>query len=338
MRAAILRGKRDMVVEEIPTPTAEPGEIIVKIKYAGICGSDLHLFVTGLLPPDVIMGHECSGVIVELGDSVEGWSVGEKVAVHGSITCGQCPSCLAGRPNICTSSVGVGFGQLTGAYAEFMKVYPGMLLKIPQDINLQDIALVDPFTTAARGIMLSGFRMRETALVVGAGPIGLCTIQQLKMAKASFVAATEPVEKRARLAKEWGADIVLDPKDNVVAELEQHTHDIGVDYVFECVGIPATTHESFNLVRHAGKVVLVGVCMEEMTTQPLFWMLKEVSMQTSMGFTRSEFEATLDLMCKGAFKTDGFVSETISLAQLPGMFERLLSPNEEIKVLVEFPD
>lgn len=338
MKAAILRDKRDMVVEEAPTPTAGPGEVIVKIKYVGICGSDLHLFGTGLLPPDVIMGHECSGVIAELGESVEGWSVGEQVGIYGAIPCGQCPSCLVGRPNMCTAIEGIGLGQLPGAYAEFMKVYPEMLLKLPQDVNLQDIALLDPFSTAARGILLSGFRMRETALVMGAGPIGLCTIQQLKMAGASFVAVTEPVEKRARLAKEWGADIVLNPNDNVLGELAQRTHDIGVDYVFECVGIPDTTHESFNLVRRGGKVVLVGVCMEEMTTQPLFWMLKEISMQTSMGFTRSEMESTLDLICRGALRTDGFVSETIPLEQLPGMFENLLSPNEEIKVLVEFPD
>jgi threonine dehydrogenase-like Zn-dependent dehydrogenase len=124
----------------------------------------------------------------------------------------------------------------------------------------------------------------------------------------------------------------------VFGELEERTHGIGVDYVFECVGVPETTHESFHLVRRGGKVVLVGVCMEEMTTQPLFWMLKEVSMQTSMGFTRPEIVDTLDLMCKRILRTDGFVSETIPLEQLPEMFERLLSPNEEIKVLVEFPD
>jgi 2-desacetyl-2-hydroxyethyl bacteriochlorophyllide A dehydrogenase len=219
-----------------------------------------------------------------------------------------------------------------------MKLYPKMLMKLPDTVNLQDIALLDPFSTAARGIMLSGFRMRETALVIGAGPIGLCTTQQLRLAGASLIAVTEPVERRAGLAKEWGADIVMNPGDDVTGELARHTQEIGVDYVFECVGIPDTTQESFNLVRRGGRVVLVGVCMETTTVQPLFWMLTEISMQTSMGFTRTEIEGTLELMRTGALRTDGFVSETIAIDDLPAMFERLLSPNEEIKVLVEFPE
>ena len=338
MKAAILKDRKNMVVEDVPTPTAGPGEVVVKMKYVGICGSDLHLYGTGLLPPDVIMGHECAGTIAELGEGVEGWSVGEKVGIYGVVPCGKCPSCLLGRSNLCTDTEGIGLGMLPGAYAEFMKVYSGMLMKLPDNVSLQDTALLDPYTTAARGIMLSGFRMRETALVIGAGPIGLCTLQQLRLAGASFVAVTEPVERRARLAWEWGADIVLNPNEDVHDELLRYTNDTGVDYVFECVGIPDTTQESFNLVKRGGKVVLVGVCMEPATVQPLLWMLKEASMQTSMGFTRPEMEGTLALMNKGVLKTEGFVSETISIEQLPETFERLLTPNQEIKVLVEFSD
>jgi len=108
--------------------------------------------------------------------------------------------------------------------------------------------------------------------------------------------------------------------------------------VFECVGVPDTTQEAFHLVRRAGKVVLVGVCMEPATVMPVFWMLQEISMQTSMGFVRSEFETSLDLIHKGKLKTDGLVTETVSLDGLPDAFERLLTPNDEIKVLVEFDD
>ncbi len=173
---------------------------------------------------------------------------------------------------------------------------------------------------------------------MGAGPIGLCTIQQLKQAGARLVAVTEFVEKRARLAKEWGADVVLKPDDDVLGKLSELTSGAGVDYVFECVGVPDTTQEAFNLVRRAGKVVLVGVCMDPATVQPVMWMIKEVSMQTSMGFTRGEYESMLDLIHKKFLRTDGFVSETISIEQLPEAFERILSPNDEIKVLVEFGD
>jgi 2-desacetyl-2-hydroxyethyl bacteriochlorophyllide A dehydrogenase len=338
MKAAILKEKRTMVIEEAPTPQAGPGEVIVKVKDVGICGSDLHLYATGLLPPDTIMGHEVAGVIAEMGDGVEGWSVGEKVGIYGAIACGKCPTCKRGRANICQDTHGIGLGHYPGGYAEFIKVNPKMLVRVPQDINLRDVALLDPFSTAYHALWLAGLGLRDTALVIGAGPIGLCLIQQLKHAGARLVVVTEPVKRRADVAKRFGADLVLDPGDDVLNTLLELTDGVGVDYVFECVGIPATTADAFTFVRPTGKVVLVGVCMEAATVMPLFWMIKEVSMQTCMGFNRDEFETTLDLLCKGGLKSEGLVTETVSLEGMPDAFERLLSPNEEIKVLLENED
>lgn len=338
MKAAILREKQKMTVEEIPDPKAGPGEVVIKVKYTGICGSDLHLYLTGLLPPDSILGHETCGCIAKIGEGVEDWSVGDEVGIYGFVPCGECFWCRRGRSNICPNGQGIGLGSLPGAYAEFLKVHSKMLVRIPEGVNLADVTLLDPFSTAARGILLSGFKMRETALVMGAGPIGLCVIQQLKLSGAQLVVVTEGVQKRSQLAKEWGADLVLDPNDDVLTRSSELTNGIGVDYVFECVGVPATTQEAFNLVRRAGTVVLVGVCMEPAEVHPVFWMLKEVAMQTTMGFDRDQFVGTLDLIHKGVLNTDGFVTETISIDQVPDAFERLLSPNDEIKVLVDFPD
>jgi threonine dehydrogenase-like Zn-dependent dehydrogenase len=176
----------------------------------------------------------------------------------------------------------------------------------------------------------------DTALVMGAGPIGLCIIQELKLAGARLIVATERVQRRAQAAKQFGADIVLSPNDDVLNTLADLTGNVGVDYVFECVGVPDTTQEAFNLVRRAGKVVLVGVCMEPATVQPVLWMIKELSMQTTIGFTREDLEGSLDMVRRGMLKTDGLVSETVPLERLPEAFERLLSPNTELKVLVEF--
>jgi L-iditol 2-dehydrogenase len=338
MKAAILKDKRNMVVEEVPTPQAGPGEVILKTKDVGICGSDLHLYATGLLPPDVIMGHECAGVVVEVGDGVKDWNVGDRVSIHGGIACGQCFWCKKGHTNICREVGGIGLGDMPGAYSEFLKVVPSQMVRVPDEVSLRDAALLDPFSTAVHAVLLSGFKMRDTALVMGAGPIGLCIIQQLRLAGARLIVATELVERRARTAKEFGADIVMDPNEDVLDKLAELTDGVGVDYVFECVGVPDTTVEAFRLVRRAGKVVLVGVCMEPTTVQPVLWMINEISMQTTMGFTNEEFEASLDLIHKGVLKTDGLVTETISIEQLPEAFERLLSPNDEIKVLLEFAD
>jgi (R,R)-butanediol dehydrogenase/meso-butanediol dehydrogenase/diacetyl reductase len=338
MKAAVLKDRKNMVIEDAPTPTAGPGEVVLKMKYVGICGTDLHLYTTGLLPPDTIMGHECAGVVVEIGKGVEGWSPGDRAAIHGGLSCGECFWCLNGRSPICREVGGIGLGDMPGGYAEYLRAFPSQMAPVPDEVSLKDAALLDPFSTAFRGIRLSGFQARETALVMGAGPIGLCVIQQLKMAGARVVVATEMVERRAKAARAFGADVVLDPGDDVTGKMDELTGGIGIDYVFECVGVPDTTQEAFNLVRRAGKVVLVGVCMEPATVLPVFWLLKEVSMQTTMGFSQSEFETSLDMIHKGALKTDGLVTETVSLDRLPEAFERLLSPNDEIKALVEFAD
>ena len=338
MKAAVLKDKRNMVIEEVPDPKAGPGEVIVKMKYVGICGSDLHLFATGLLPPDTIMGHECAGVVAEVGEGVEDWEAGDRVAIYGGLSCKKCFWCKRGQTNLCRDTGGIGLGDMPGGYAELLRAFPEQMVKVPDEVSLSDATLLDPFSTAVHAVVLSGFQIRDTAVVMGAGPIGLCIIQQLKLAGARVVIATELVEKRAKAAKDFGADIVMDPNDDVLGTMDKLTGGVGADYVFECVGIPDTTQEAFSLVRRAGKVVLVGVCMEPATVMPVFWVLKEVAMQTAMGFVRSEFESSLDLIHKSVLKTDGLVTETVSLDRLPDAFERLLTPNDEIKVLVEYDD
>ncbi|NQU07254.1 MAG: alcohol dehydrogenase catalytic domain-containing protein [Candidatus Abyssubacteria bacterium] len=338
MKAAVLKDKRNMVIEEVPDPKAGPGEVIIKMKYVGICGSDLHLFATGLLPPDTIMGHESAGVVAEVGEGVEDWEAGDRVAIYGGLSCKKCFWCKRGQTNLCRDVGGIGLGDMPGGYAELLRAFPEQMVKVPDGVSLSDATLLDPFSTAVHAVVLSGFQIRDTAVVMGAGPIGLCIIQQLKLAGARVVIATELVEKRAKAAKDFGADIVMDPNDDVLGAMDKLTGGVGADYVFECVGIPDTTQEAFSLVRRAGKVVLVGVCMEPATVMPVFWVLKEVAMQTAMGFVRSEFESSLDLIHKGVLKTEGLVTETVSLDRLPDAFERLLSPNDEIKVLVEYDD
>lgn len=338
MKAAFLKDKRTMVVEETPAPKAGPGEIVLKMKYVGICGSDLHLYTTGLVPPDTVMGHECAGVVAEIGEDVEGWKIGEQVGLYGGLSCGKCFWCKRGQTNLCREMGGIGLGDMPGGYAEYLKVFPKMLLHVPEKVSLRDVALLDPFSTAFHAVRLSGFQIANTALVMGAGPIGLCVIQQLKLAGAKLVCATEKVQTRAQAAKAFGADLVLDPSDDVLGTLADLTDEIGVDFVFECVGVPDTTQEAFNLVRRAGRVVLVGVCMDLATVHPVLWVIKELSMQTTIGFVRDDMLVSLDQIAKGVLKTDGLVTETIPIEKIPDAFERLLTPNNEIKILIEFPD
>jgi 2-desacetyl-2-hydroxyethyl bacteriochlorophyllide A dehydrogenase len=338
MKAAFLKDRLKLVVEETSTPKAGAGEIVLKMKYTGICGSDLHLYTTGLMPPDTIMGHECAGVVHEVGEGVDGWKIGDRVGLHGGLYCGKCFWCRRGQINLCREMGGIGLGDMPGGYAEYLKVMPSMLLPVPKNVRLRDVTLLDPFSTAFHAVRMSGFQIADTALVMGAGPIGLCAVQQLKLAGAKLVVVTERVDARAGAAKDFGADLVLDPDDDVLRQLEDLTDSVGVDYVFECVGVPDTTQEAFNLVRRGGKVALVGVCMDIATVHPVLWVIKELSMQATIGFVRDDMLVSLSQIAKGVLKTDQLITETITLEQLPDAFERLLKPNNEIKILVEFPD
>jgi 2-desacetyl-2-hydroxyethyl bacteriochlorophyllide A dehydrogenase len=339
VRAAVLKGARKLVVEEVPRPEAESGEVVVRVENVGICGSELHFYASGLLPEDRVMGHETAGTVASVGSGVADWRKGDRVWIAGGADCGTCEQCRRGRYELCQNHLSVGTGSLPGAYAEYLKVPARFLTRLPDDIEMREAALIEPLGCAHHAVDLSAIERGGSALVMGGGPIGLFVVHFLKCLGIEPVLLSEPNLRRAEIAREFGADAILDPSGGDIEQQSRElTSGIGPDVVYECVGSPGTTLDSISLVRKSGVVVWVGVCIEEVSFVPALWMLRRPTILMSFGMGRTRTMAHYLQFVRHRGKEIGrVITETISLEQLPDAFERLLRPSDEVKILVEFP-
>lgn len=338
MKAVVFKKADTLIVEDLPEPEAGPGEVVVQVKKVGICGSDLHLCHYGILPPDYVLGHEMSGAIASIGEGVKGWSEGDRVWVCPGGVCGKCEPCLDQRYPQCKSPYSIGIGALPGGYAEYIRVPAVLLTRLPSEISFEEAALVDPVGCGIYATKRAGIQPGQCVFVMGAGPIGLYLIMYLKSIGAGPIILSEPVAGRARIAEEIGADVLLDPKKvDIGRELLKRTNGIGPDVVVECVGIPETINESMTLVRPDGTVVWIGVCMEPVNFLPTAWLFKHPTLHVSLGFGSGLFAPEyLDFIHTHETDIRKTITETISIEEVPKAFERLMKPNDEAKIMIEF--
>ena len=248
MKVAVYEGVRSIRLQERPKPKAAPGEVIVKIKYCGICGTDVHAYLhEGLLQPGLVLGHENVGTIEEIGEGVEGWKLGERVIAGPPGLCGECYYCKHGYPSLCETGFirtnGLAPGH-DGGMAEYMRVREPktILYRIPDGVSFEDAVLLDTIAVGLHGILQSKFQPGDNVVVVGAGAIGLGTIQWLKLSGARHITVLQPSPKKRELALKFGADLALNPLEEGDA-LQEKIKDlyggIGADIVFECATHPS---------------------------------------------------------------------------------------------------
>lgn len=344
MKVARYQGVKRVEIMELPKPKAELGEVIVKVKYCGICGTDLHAYLhEGIIEPDTIFGHETVGTVEEIGENVEGWSIGDRVAVGPPGSCGECFNCRQGRPNICI----YGFERTTGispatdgSYAEYVKVkYPkNMLLKIPENVSFEEAVLFDIIGVPFHGIRRSNFKIGDNVVVVGAGPIGLSAVLLLKMGGARHITILEPSSKKRELALQFGADLALDP-----IEEGEGLHDkiislydgAGADVVFECAGNPDAVRSGLNVAKSGGQLLILGVSEKVMPIIPAYVVPREIDIKTSFVYDGDEIRMILGLMENGRLNTRGMVTDIIPLVDVVEKgFERLSKSSEQVKILL----
>ncbi len=256
MRAAVFKRAGMLSVEEVPTPTPGPGEALARVTLCAICGSDLHRFKHGLMAPGVVMGHEWVGTIVKLGEGVTGLAVGDRV-VRGFGGMARDPRFSAREKGFTLDT------RIPGGYAEFAALPATMFLRPPEGLSDEVATLAEPLAVAVHAVRLSSVKLGDAVVVLGAGPIGLLTLQCVRQCGPRLVVVAEPVESRQKLALELGADVVLDPRaTDVVAEAVRLTEGLGPDVVFECAGAPPTLQQALTMARRRGQVMLVGLCMQ----------------------------------------------------------------------------
>jgi (R,R)-butanediol dehydrogenase/meso-butanediol dehydrogenase/diacetyl reductase len=331
MKIAAYIDRGVMEIREIATPEPEDHEILVKIEYCGICGSDIHQVQYGMEEPDnIMMGHEASGVVVQVGKSVERWQEGDRVIVDRAQPCGQCWYCKNLLRDMCKNKKWARYG----GYAEYMVCFPENLYRLPDDVSLRAAALWNPMVNSIHAVKLSRQRLDDFVVVMGAGPIGLFVIAAAKRLGASRIFATEILPQRAEAARKMGADLVLNPLEDNVLDAVTEFREVGADVVYECAGAANTLQEAIQYARCGGQVVLVAIHMEFFDFSTILWVMKEVNIQAAFGHT-AELDLAVEMLSDGTVNEDDVITSEISLEQLPETMKKLFGPNEEIKVLVK---
>lgn len=336
MKAAIFRGLRSIEVTDVPVPSPGPGEVLLKVRYCGICGSDVDAYRTGMYEPGIIIGHELAGEIVQVGEGVHGWEVGDRVTVNGVIPCGACWFCHHGRPSLCEDMAMTGI-TFHGAFAEFMVAPARGLYRLPDAVSDRQAALVDPLATALHAVRRSSLKPGDRVLILGGGPIGLLTLQCALVAGARAVYVSELSATRRDLAQRLGATAVFDPREtNLYVALDELTEGRGPDIVFECAGVPTTLQDAMTLVRKGGQIMTVGICEEPVAADFMTTVLNELEIRGAYcGY--EEYPMALDYLAQGRVDVEPLISHVIALEEIVERGFEVLAAGEPqaVKVLVE---
>jgi propanol-preferring alcohol dehydrogenase len=280
--------------------------VVIDVAAAGVCGTELH-FLDGLLTPartPITLGHEVAGVVAEVGDGVEDVAVGDRVAVHYLHACGRCRSCTAGDDHLCDAPLGFLAFATDGGFAEQLVVPASAAVRVPDGLDLTSAApLCCSGTTALHAVDVSGVRPGNTAVVLGAGGVGLALVQVLREAGVRVVAVARRPE-RLELARELGADVTVDAsRQDVAAAVRDATGGAGADAVFELVGTRETGRVSLAALGKRGTLVYVGYSFDRVEIDPLSLVVPEQRIVTSVGNRRSELVDALDLADRGRLRT-----------------------------------
>jgi threonine dehydrogenase-like Zn-dependent dehydrogenase len=336
MKAAIFRGG-DIVVDTLPEPVPAQGQVLVKTLACGICGSDLHAAkhaprmvevsrrIPGRVPMDlsrdVVFGHEFCCEVLDYGPGTA------RRFKSGSRVCSMPLMMEADGPK------GMGYSNTyIGGYAEQMLLSAPLLLEVPNGLPTEHAALTEPLAVGVHAVEKAGLKGDEAPLVIGCGPVGLAVIAALRLKGVRPVVAADFSPKRRELAAKMGADTVVDPtQEQPYARLDAAKRAV----LFECVGVPGILQQMFEAAPRDARVVVVGVCMEVDTIEPMFGIVKELSVQFVLGYTPEEFARSLRLLADGAIDAEALITGKVGLGGVKGAFAELGNPERHTKVLVE---
>src|SRR2546421_931071 len=329
MKALVLKEYKRFVFEEAPTPEPGPEEVLIAVKACGICGSDVHGMdgSTGRRRPPVIMGHEASGIVAAAGSKVKGWAAGDRVTLDSTIYCGQCEFCRRGQINLCDHRRVLGVSceeyRQHGAFAEFVAVPQHILYRVPDELSLEQAALVEPFAIALHAVGRTPVRAKDTVVVVGAGMIGLALVQSLVQAGAAKLMVVDIAEERLAMAAKLGASNVINSaSENAHEKIRELTEGRGADLAFEAVGVSATVDLAVRCVRKGGAVILVGNVTPKIEFPLQIAVTRELAVYGSCA-SSNEYPACLKMLARGALQAGPLVSATAPLAEGGAWFDRL---------------
>ncbi len=342
MKALLLTEYNKMQVTDVEEPEVGPDDVLVQVEACGICGSDIHGYdgSTGRRIPPLVMGHEAAGIVVESGSNVDDMPAGTRVTFDSMVSCGKCDFCRKGDANLCDHRMvlGVSCGEYRrhGAFAERISVPRRIVYRLPDTLPFEQAALVEAVSVAVHAANVTPITLGDTAVVVGAGMIGLLTLQAVRAAGASQVIAVDLNDKRLAAATKLGADEVLRGDQCDVPEVIRGlTGGRGADVALEVVGATPAVRTAIESVRKGGNVTLVGNVSPTVELPLQSVVTREISLRGTCG-CNGEYPQCIDLMNRGIINVEPLITAKISLADGPMWFERLHAGDpDQMKVVVQ---
>lgn len=326
---------------EFPDPEPAADGVVVDIRYCGICGTDIHAYQSGSEYNPAVCGHEWSGTLSAVGAEVSKFSEGDRVVVGVPPACGTCEACRAGHSDGCTTvfrtATGHGPGAAShGGFAPRLAVNSKRVVAAHPGLSDEEAAQVEPTAVSFHAVRRSGIRLGDCAVVQGAGPIGLTTLQLARAAGAGEVLVVEPADSRRELAIELGATGAAPPGEEAAELVRDRTSGLGADVVFECVGRPETVQTAVDLARRGGTMSLIGLANERVSIDPRVWLNKEIRVSASLAYLHEEFDMSMAMVAEGRVQLEPLHSGTVGLADLPATLEALAGgQSDATKVLVD---
>jgi len=340
MKAAMLYGVKDLRIEDVEVPEVKAGEVLVKIKAATTCGTDLKIFQRGYVEKVItlptVFGHEWAGEVVEVGEGSDWPKKRMRVRAGNSAPCLHCSMCQKGKYNLCENMI-----WLWGAYAEYIKVPARMVLvnmqEIPQHVSYEEASITEPLACVLHGAEEAGAKLGDTVTIIGAGPIGLLHLLTAKRKGAGKIISIDLVEERLNFARKLGADETINAgKENFVEKVRRLTGGYGADVVIEAIGLPATWEQALKLVRKGGAVLEFGGCPPgteiKVDTELLHY--GEVTVRGAFHATPLHFKKALNLIASRTIDVRPLATRKMKLEETKEAFEILSTTKSEIKIAI----
>jgi len=336
MKVAVMNGIGEMGYTERPIPQAKEDEVLVKLEYVGICGSDMHYYEMGrigdyIVDPPFVLGHEPGGTVVEVGKNVTHLKPGDRVALEPGKTCGRCRFCREGKYNLCPDVVFFATPPVDGVFQEYVAHPEELCFKLPENVSTLEGALIEPLAVGFHAAKQGGAHAGQTAVVFGAGCIGLVSMMALKACGVSRVYVVDVMQKRLDKALELGADGVINGKeDDVLALAKELTDGEGFDLAIETAGTEITTNQAIQAVRKGSNIVLVGYGKTGMMNMMMSLALdKEVTFKTVFRY-RHIYPMAIDAVAQGKVNLKGIATHIFDFDDIQTAMDRSVNEKSEI--------
>ena len=319
MKTAVMLGIGKMGFEERDIPQIKEDEVLIKLEYVGICGSDLHYYERGaigdyVVKPPFVLGHEPGGTVVEVGEKVKNLKVGDRVALEPGKTCGHCEFCRTGRYNLCPDVVFFATPPVDGVFQEYVAHEADLCFKLPDNVSTLEGALIEPLAVGFHAAIQGDAHLGQKAVVMGSGCIGLVSMMALKARGVSEVYVVDVMEKRLQKAMELGATGVINgAQDKVEEKINELTEGKGVDLVIETAGTEITTRQAINIAKKGSAIVLVGYSKTGEMTLPMSLVLdKELTLKSVFRY-RHIYPMAIEAVSQGKVNLKGIVTDIFDL-------------------------